>query len=145
MGEEFARSRRYGHALSLIVFEIVAFNEINRQQRDDILTVLSLIFQNKLRRVDLVFHDREDWRDILVLPGTPLKGAQVVNTKIAQEIMAFKFRPYSDPDRELAIQSGVVTLDSDMANASEFIEQAKAQMALDQPTGQAREMAHEGA
>ena len=122
--EEFMRARRYGGALSLIVFEIEGFTEIDDGHRQDILTVLSLVFKNKLRTVDLFFHDQDASRYLIVLPGTPAAGALVVKHKIVEEIDAFKFRPYADETRQLAIHSGVAAFEDAMEKPDNLIEQA---------------------
>ena len=121
--EEFMRAQRYGQALSLITFEIIDFTEIEDGHQQDILTVISLVFKNKLRAVDLFFHDREASRYFIVLPGTPLAGAHVVNCKMIEEIEAFKFRPYRDENRALSIRTGVAVFDSDMEQPEDLIAQ----------------------
>lgn len=123
--EEFMRARRYGQELSLIAFEIVDFQKIDKGHQQDILTVVSLVFKNKLRAVDLFFHDHDASRYFIILPGTPHTGAQVVNRKMIEEINAFKFRPYTnDEDRALAIRTGTTAFAQGMQQPDEMITQA---------------------
>ena len=122
--EEFMRARRYGQELSLITLEIADYQAIEKEYQQDILTVVSLVFNNKLRAVDLIFHDQDASRYFIVLPGTPFAGAHVVNKKIVAEIDAFKFRPYEDKKRELSIQTGVCAFESEMKTPDEMIEKA---------------------
>jgi diguanylate cyclase (GGDEF)-like protein len=123
--EEFMRARRYGQELSLIAFEIVDFKDIDKGHQQDILTVVSLIFKNKLRAVDLLFHDQDASRYFIILPGTPLSGARVVNRKMTDEIEAFKFRPYTDDDsRALSIRTGTTAFAQTMQQPDEMIAQA---------------------
>jgi diguanylate cyclase (GGDEF)-like protein len=122
--EEFMRSRRYGQELSLIAFGIEDFKEIDDGHQQDILTVISLVFKNKLRTVDLFFHDRDASRYFIILPGTPLSGAHVVNRKMIEEIEAFKFRPYRDEDRALSILTGVSAFDGGMEHPDDLISKA---------------------
>ena len=123
--EEFLRARRYGQELSLIAFEIVDFQAIDKGHQQDILTVVSLVFKNKLRAVDLFFHDHDASRYFIILPGTPLAGVQVVNRKMIEEIEAFKFRPYQDNDsRSLSIRTGITAFVKTMQQPDEMIKQA---------------------
>lgn len=122
--EEFMRARRYGQELSLIAFEIVDFMEMDEGYQQDILTVISLVFKNKLRAVDLYFHDQDASRFIVILPGTPLAGARVVNRKMIEEIEAFKFRPYRDDSRALSIRTGVAAFGSAMQKPDDIIAEA---------------------
>jgi diguanylate cyclase (GGDEF)-like protein len=123
--EEFMRARRYGQELSLIAFEIADFQKIDKGHQQDILTVVSLVFKNKLRAVDLFFHDHDASRYFILLPGTPRAGAQVANQKMIEEINAFKFRPYTDDDeRALAIRTGSTAFAQTMQQPDEMITQA---------------------
>ena len=85
--------------------------------------MLSLIFKNRLRGIDLYFHDREESRYFIVLPSTPLDGAKVASRKIFSEILAFKFRPFGDK-RTMSIQTGIATLKERMKRPEDLIEEA---------------------
>ncbi|PIE67158.1 MAG: hypothetical protein CSA23_05235 [Deltaproteobacteria bacterium] len=122
--EEFMRSRRYGQNLSLIVLDIDDFKEIEEGHQQDILTVISLVFQNKLRAVDMFFHDQDASRYYILLPGTALDGARVVDRKMIEEIEAFKFRPYRDESRSLTIRSGISEFNGDMEQPNDLVQQA---------------------
>ena len=123
--EEFLRARRYGQELSLIVFKIEDFASIEKGLQQDILTVVSLVFKNRLREIDLYFHDQEQSRYFIVLPGTPLDGAQIASRKIFSEILAFKFRPYGDgDDRAMSIRTGIASFTGTMEQPEELIEEA---------------------
>ncbi len=121
--EEFLRARRYGQELSLIVFKIDDFNSIEDGLQQDILTVVSLVFKNRLREIDLYFHDQEESRYFIVLPGTEMGGAQVASRKIFSEILAFKFRPYED-DRAMSIRTGIASFTGTMEQPEELIAEA---------------------
>jgi len=123
LNEEFQRARRYGQELSLIVFNIDDFASIEGGFQKDILTVLSLIFKNRLRGIDLYFHDQEESRYFIVLPSTPLEGAKVASRKIFSEILAFKFRPFGD-ERTMSIRTGIATVKERMKRPEELIEEA---------------------
>lgn len=118
--EEFSRARRYKILLSLLGLEIVDFNLFEERIKKDVLTVLSLVMQNKLRGVDLLFHDEDPGKYIMLLPNTPLKGAQVVQKGILKEIQAFAFKPYEDEEKLLQIRIGVAAITSDMEHPEQL-------------------------
>ncbi len=123
--EEFKRAYRYRYPLSLLSFEFVDFQIFSDFVKQDILTVFSLILKNKLRDIDLLFHDEESSRYILLLPNTPSDGAEVVKTKIAQEFDAFNFRPYEGKDdRVLHFKVGVSAISENMKEYNELVTHA---------------------
>ncbi len=63
--EEFNRARRYRSPLSVVLLSIHGFEEMNENARQDVLTVMSLIFKHKMRNDDLQFHDEDPSRYVL--------------------------------------------------------------------------------
>jgi diguanylate cyclase (GGDEF)-like protein len=122
--EEFSRARRYKHPLSVLSLDIADFPSFSAEVKRDVLTVLSLVLQNKLRSVDLLFHGSDPGRYIIVLPDTPLEGAQVAKERVLKEINAFKFRPYEDEKRLLHIEIAEKGLSEDRKGPEDLIPEA---------------------
>ncbi|MCP5306336.1 MAG: diguanylate cyclase [Chromatiaceae bacterium] len=94
LGGEIERSRRYQHALSVILFDIDHFKEVNdtygHQVGDEVLVAVAGIVQNAVRNTDIA--GRWGGEEFLVIcPGTGLQGACELAERIRYAIARFDF------------------------------------------------------
>jgi polysaccharide biosynthesis protein PelD len=109
--EEFTRARRYRYPLSVVVVRIHDFEELKEDARQDVLTVLSLIFKNKMRSDDLQFHHDDPSCFVLVMPSVRQANALVALKKIVDEINAFQFRAKEDESQVLIVSGTVADIE----------------------------------
>ncbi len=89
MSLEIMRSQRYGHTLSLIMFDIDYFKQINDRNGhlagDRVLKQASSIMRENIRHVDILCRYGGD-EFVIILPDTDVEGALVVADKIRRSI-----------------------------------------------------------
>lgn len=122
--EEFHRTLRYGYPASLMALEIADFRVFSKSDREDILIVLSSVFQNRFRLIDLLFHGADPSSYFIYMPHTAVENARMLKVKIVREIGAFGFSPYPNEDKVLGIRAGVAGISSDMAEYKDLIQNA---------------------
>jgi diguanylate cyclase (GGDEF)-like protein len=91
---EIMRSRRYGAALSLVMFDIDHFKKINdlfgHKTGDDVLKSVTGLVKSRLRLSDH-FSRWGGEEFMIILPGTDLNGAAAMAEKLRTVINAFNF------------------------------------------------------
>jgi diguanylate cyclase len=83
--EEFARWRRYNHALTLLVLDIDHFKRVNdrygHQAGDKVLRIIAQLLKKEIRDVDFMGrYGGEEF--VMLLPETALEGARIVAEKL---------------------------------------------------------------
>lgn len=83
--EEFARWRRYNHALTLLVLDIDHFKRVNdrygHQAGDKVLRIIAQLLKKEIRDVDFMArYGGEEF--VMLLPETALEGARIVAEKL---------------------------------------------------------------
>ncbi len=124
LNEEFARARRYHFPLTTMVIHVVDLQRFTEKVRKDVLMVLSMVFRNKLRKTDLLFHASAPDTYNLLLTNTELDGAAVVKKLMLDEIHAFRFKPYPDSEDLLQIRIGMAEMDETMETGEKMAAQA---------------------
>ena len=100
IGEEFERSKRYGHPLSVVILDIDNFKKINdtygHHGGDAALVKISEILRERIRRSD--FPSRFGGEEfVLVLPETDQDSAIQVARKFHEEIRSCSFGTVDKP------------------------------------------------
>ncbi|MBF0541120.1 MAG: diguanylate cyclase [Nitrospirae bacterium] len=94
LNEQVMRSQRYGHMLSLIIFDIDLFKNVNdtygHPAGDYVLRTIADIVKNSIRKPD-VFARYGGEEFVILLPDTKLDGAMDVAEKLRQEIECYRF------------------------------------------------------
>ena len=90
--EEFARARRFNHALSVALCDIDDFKKINdtfsHHLGDEVLRVVARLFQDHVRKVDTVArYGGEEF--LLLFPETSGAGAFTVCRELCQKVAAY--------------------------------------------------------
>ena len=93
-GEEFARWRRYKHALTLLVLDIDHFKHVNdrygHQAGDKVLRIIAQLLKKEVRDVDFMArYGGEEF--VVLLPETALEGARVVAEKLCACVRECEF------------------------------------------------------
>ncbi len=93
-GEEFARWRRYKHALTLLVLDIDHFKQVNdrygHQAGDKVLRIIAQLLKKEVRDVDFMArYGGEEF--VVLLPETALEGARVVAEKLCACVRECEF------------------------------------------------------
>lgn len=111
---EFNRSVRYGHPLSLVIFDLDNFKQINDNfghlQGDKVLRTMSDLVKSEIRGYD-VFARYGGEEFVLMLPQTPSEGAIPVAEKIREKIEKYKFEGLGRG--EVTVSIGVATYPND--------------------------------
>ena len=93
-GEEFARWRRYKHALTLLVLDIDHFKQVNdrygHQAGDKVLRIIAQLLKKEVRDVDFMArYGGEEF--VVLLPETPLEGARIAAEKLCACVRECEF------------------------------------------------------
>lgn len=114
LADEISRARRYGYPVSILM--------LAEEQRDgaapsdeEALAEAAQAAQARLRPMDSLGHHGDDAFTVM-LPHTPLDGAQVVATKILDGILE---------SSGVAMQAGVAEFPEDAATADDLITEAE--------------------
>ena len=126
--EEYARARRYGMLLSLVMVKVMRFDEIDESLAEDVLTVLGNVFKNAIRNVDLLFRYKGEDTFVLLLPATPGNMVHIVEGRISGEIDAFHFQPYKNSDDELHLMIGSSEYTQEVQNHMQMLDIAEKRM-----------------
>ena len=115
--EEFARSKRYGTALSLLMLDIDHFKRINdtwgHPFGDEVLRAVAHTTRSSMREVDLL--SRYGGEELVaLLPQTPLQEARRVAERIRQAIEALAFSSHEGTEQPIRCTAslGVASLPS---------------------------------
>jgi diguanylate cyclase (GGDEF)-like protein len=111
LAQEFQRSQRSGHSVSLVMIDIDHFKAINdtygHQRGDLVLKVVAETFLDQVREYDLAARfGGEEFA--LVLPETDSPKAQQVAERIREAIQALRFSGALEP-LQMTISLGVAT------------------------------------
>jgi diguanylate cyclase (GGDEF)-like protein len=122
LSEEVASSKRYKNSLSIIMFDIDCFKNINdsfgHQVGDEVLLKISSTLKNKLRQVDIAGrYGGEEF--LIILPNTNLENSHKVAEKIRGSIQQLK---WDSGKFNVTISGGVSSLKDE--DVTEFISKA---------------------
>jgi diguanylate cyclase (GGDEF)-like protein len=127
---EIKRSLRYGRSLSISMFDIDNFKQINDRYGhlagDKILIVLSEICKKLFRTVDYCARYGGDEFAVL-LTETSIDAAKEVLTRLSNTVLT-KDVHYQSSKIRFSISIGIATLDSECVTAEKLIERADAAM-----------------
>jgi diguanylate cyclase (GGDEF)-like protein len=134
---EHRRARRYGHPVSIAIFDLDDFGQLNerlgRLVADRLLREAAMILGNKIRDIDLAVRPGEDELAI-VLPQTDRNGAFLVADRFRREIEThFRKREAGGKPAELTVSGGVAAYPDDGMDAEALV--ARAAQALYQAKG----------
>lgn len=94
LNEEINRAIRYGHSLSIIMFDIDFFKKVNdnygHDVGDSVLIEISFLVKDNVRKID-VFARWGGEEFIVLLPETEIKGACILAEKLRSSIENHSF------------------------------------------------------
>ncbi|ETR74570.1 MAG: Diguanylate cyclase with GAF sensor [Candidatus Magnetoglobus multicellularis str. Araruama] len=122
--EEFARARRYGYIMSVLIFEIQSFYGYDLKMQDTILISFKKIIERKLRNIDLLFHGKDRSQFILALPNTPIWGSRTVRSKLIHEMSQVVFKNEEKDTFSLSVIGGVAGMSSTLSIYKDLLEEA---------------------
>lgn len=122
LGEEFERSTRYDHALSVILMDVDHFKQFNdtfgHPAGDAVLKAVAAVLQRTARSTDLVArYGGEEF--VLVLPDTDRARALVMAERVRRAVAAEAW-----DKRAITVSVGVSTLTADTPDASALVQEA---------------------
>lgn len=116
---ELMRARRHNRHLSALMFDIDHFKQINDQYGhlagDYVLRELARVVQERIRR-DEIFARWGGEEFALILPETPLEGAQLLGEDLRARIEKHRF-VFQGEQIPVTISGGVATLGEDDSSA----------------------------
>lgn len=117
---EFERSRRYTSPLSVVMMDVDHFKKVNdtygHQTGDEILVELAAVISRVCRSNDAAArYGGEEF--FLILPETPIRGAQLIAERVRNEISGQPFHSNGD-SFYVTISCGVAELDLERMNAA---------------------------
>jgi two-component system cell cycle response regulator len=123
---EISRSHRYRRALSLIIFDIDHFKNINdtygHLAGDAVLRHLAGVVKNNLRREDMLArYGGEEFA--VILPEVELAAARLIADKIRKLVEGTRFR-FEETDIPVTISLGIAACGEDLQEPTEFIKAA---------------------
>ncbi len=100
MGREFARRKRYGGELSLLIFDLDLFKKINdtygHAAGDKVLASVAALLRKQIRHCDILCRlGGEEFA--VILPETDVRGAAIVGEKLRGSIAGSQFRFKEQP------------------------------------------------
>ncbi len=114
LSQEVARSRRYGHPLSMICIDMDNFKTVNdtlgHQEGDNLITLLGSLIRKQLRSTDFGFRYGGD-EFMLILPQTDLDKTAIVAERLRKtfyDTAPTSFQPQSLPCLTLTLSIGIV-------------------------------------
>jgi len=123
---EISRAHRYGRALTLTMFDIDHFKQINdtfgHLAGDHVLKQLASLVRTKIRRED-VFARYGGEEFAILLPEVPLKSASTTAEKIRKLVEEHPFR-FEDETIPVTVSLGCATLTKDLQDTSALIKAA---------------------
>ncbi len=138
-GKELNKARRYNRPLSLIHFDLDAFQRYNEQNGylagDEVLRMMSKIFSDHLREQDMVA--RYGGKEFIVgCPETLRESAGALAEKLRGIIANHPF-PHMEsmPEGRISVSGGVCTYPDDGADEAELIREAVAATDISKEAG----------
>ena len=131
LDEEFKRSARFGHALSLIMLDLddfKAFNDAFGHPRGDVLLrAVSSVIKENLRTMDVAArYGGEEF--VVVLPETGTAGASAVAERIRAGVEALRIDGQQTSGVVKTVSVGVATFPDHAVSALRLLESADAAM-----------------
>lgn len=113
LANEFARSKRYGSPLSLVMVDVDHFKKVNdtygHQKGDEVLKTLADVLKGFCRSHDVpVRYGGEEF--LLILPQTPLQGALHIAERIRQTVAKTPFY-HNGKKLQVTVSCGLAALD----------------------------------
>ncbi len=142
LDRELSRCRRYARALSLVMFDIDHFKQVNdtfgHLAGDYVLKALAEIIKGRIRREDvLARYGGEEFA--VVLPEIDLAGASTLAEKIRKLVEAHAF-VFEEAPIPLTVSLGVAALDETVASSDDFIKAADERLYRAKEAGRNRVM-----
>jgi diguanylate cyclase (GGDEF)-like protein len=132
--KEVARARRYGHPLSIILFDLDDFAGLNarygHESGDAVLRRVAAVIGEQIRQPDFLFHTGGD-EFITLLPETDMKKAQIFAERLLATIAGIQFPLQSETIRVTACGGAAtflfikVELEALLAHAETALKAAK--------------------
>jgi diguanylate cyclase (GGDEF)-like protein len=137
---EISRSKRYGGYLSLILFDIDHFKDINDSYGhlagDYVLQYMCRVIKSKIRRSD-IFGRYGGEEFLIILPEIPRKGAYLLAEKIRRLIQETDF-VFDQLKIPVTISLGITELTSEMIKVEDMITKADENLYLAKQKGRNR-------
>ena len=123
---EFARARRTGQPVSLVMFDIDHFKAINdtygHQAGDEVIRVVSETLRSRMRATDIAGrYGGEEF--VVILIDTDAEGGRIMAERLRRSIEALSVR-HEDHAIRFTVSLGVAELQEDIAGHSQWTEQA---------------------
>jgi diguanylate cyclase (GGDEF)-like protein len=124
LGEELARCKRYGHALSLLLVDLDHFKVINdsygHPAGDKVLRGIADIIRGPARRSDVVArYGGEEFA--VIMPETEKSGAQVFAERIRLAVAGHTFSIDNKPPLNVTVSVGVAGFPGDAGTDAALI------------------------
>ena len=131
LDEEFKRSARFAHPMSLIMLDIDDFKAFNDSyghiQGDEVLKGVSAVIRKNLREMDIAArYGGEEF--VVVLPETECDGAMAVAERIREGVEDLKWYPDGEKPVVRTVSIGVATYPRAAHTALRLLEAANAAM-----------------
>jgi GGDEF domain-containing protein len=121
---KFDNAKLGNDPLTVMVVEVADYKIFSEDKKKDIISSLSLIFQNMLGDMDIMFYDSAPSRHILFLFHIDIHEALQMRSRILSAIRSFEFKPYTYEDKSLQIEAGLSQLYDNITLPEELIERA---------------------
>lgn len=123
---EYLRVKRYPAELSLAMIDIDHFKKVNdtygHQFGDYVLKEISNIISASFRKTDMIYRYGGEELTI-ILPGTPLEGAQIPLERLRDKIANYNFN-YNDIQTNITISIGISCFTTEIKSQETLVEYA---------------------
>jgi diguanylate cyclase (GGDEF)-like protein len=129
LAEELARSRQSGTPLSVFIFDIDRFKNVNDEfghpEGDRLLKAVSSIAQRTVRDIDLVARlGGEEFA--VILPGTNAKDALSIAERVRRAVERLQFSSRTGVQVHTSVSCGIAALDEDTQTPAQLLAAADA-------------------
>lgn len=131
LDEEFKRSRRFGHTMSLIMLDIDDFKQFNdtygHPKGDTILRAVSAVIRSNLREMDIAArYGGEEF--VILLPETEIEGALSVAERVRAGVEMIRVEELGPDTVAGTVSVGVSSFPAHAGTALRLLESADASM-----------------
>ena len=119
--QEFERARRFSLPLSLSLVRINAFDQVPSEKVDELRRTLARIMHEMLTELEMASCYKDDALVAITFPIMMAVDAEERMGQLVEQIDAFAFHPYQDPEKSLSLSWSIADYEIGMQSPEDLI------------------------